>query len=381
MKKDENSQGVEKWNTSELSLLQTRKSTNAGSALPYESSRCLIWYEWSNKFTELEVKHEEMKAYYRALIEDLKESIQILLNDYIRSKPVTLNYNRHHEKVAKLRREKHELKKALLVQKINFSSLSEYVNDSMNKMKVFTSELKCSDTGRLIAEKMQLEKTVKDLTQEVETLSITNTKLLEDLRTQAFFDKYHQTLQQLTKLQADHEKLINFKAKEVEKYELKTREYTSLSVWTNRLNEFMGNIPLSARTNGSKSDRRYSVIQSQLNSSWKVPFIKIPKKDSIKSSVVKPRIVSHVKQISLSSKISSGETGEKSDGKPEKKEPVIIDGKLSASTIFKLFSIVISPDRDVKRLTERKWSVPLNFAKLKSEHVSIRNTNDINVIK
>ena len=85
-----------------------------------------------------------------------------------------------------------------------------------------------------------------------------------------------------------------------------------------------------------------------------MPFIKIPKKDSIKSSVVKPRVVSHVKQISLSSKISSGETGEKSDGKPEKKEPVIIDGKLSVSTIFKHLFIVTSPDREVKRLTERK---------------------------
>lgn len=44
-------------------------------------SRC---QDWKLKFTNLELSVKEMKSYHKSLTEDLEQSINLLLNDYIK---------------------------------------------------------------------------------------------------------------------------------------------------------------------------------------------------------------------------------------------------------------------------------------------------------
>ena len=57
--------------------------------------------------------------------------------------------------------------------------------------------------------KNQLERTVKDLANEVETLSLSNSQLVKLLNTKTFFKKYHNVLEECNQLRLDQEALID----------------------------------------------------------------------------------------------------------------------------------------------------------------------------
>ena len=73
------------------------------------------------------------------------------------------------------------------------------------------NEIKFSDKGDLLLAKNQLEKTVKDLTEEIERLSIVNKQLIDDLSTRSFYNKYYEVLEELNQLKSEQELLIDFK--------------------------------------------------------------------------------------------------------------------------------------------------------------------------
>lgn len=116
MKKNNGTSSHDKINMSTLSLLNTRKSVNTSTGGPYESYKCASCAQLTDRCVEVENNERELKSYYEALVEDLKESISILLNNYIKSKSITSQYSKFHDKILKLRKEKYELKKAIIMQ-------------------------------------------------------------------------------------------------------------------------------------------------------------------------------------------------------------------------------------------------------------------------
>lgn len=59
--------------------------------------------------------------------------------------------------------------------------------------------------------KNQLERTVKDLANEVETLSLSNSQLVKLLNTKTFFKKYHDVLEECNQLRLEQEALIDYR--------------------------------------------------------------------------------------------------------------------------------------------------------------------------
>lgn len=59
---------------------------------------------------EMLMKYSEEKKYYQFLIEDLKESIQILLNECLNPKSAKLQFSKYYEKLSQLRKEQYQLK-------------------------------------------------------------------------------------------------------------------------------------------------------------------------------------------------------------------------------------------------------------------------------
>jgi len=58
-------------------------------------------------------------------------------------------------------------------------------------------------------DKQALQTTVKALSNEVESLSMMNERLLNDLQCWDFYEQYSQVMEELTKLKAGHLMLIN----------------------------------------------------------------------------------------------------------------------------------------------------------------------------
>ena len=131
MRKDEISGSTEKNSTSYLSILQSHKSMNTIRNTGEVLHQWFGWQQWAEKYLEIDIKHTELKEYYRWLVEDLKDSIWILLKDYIKSKSVSLHLSRFLEKISHLRKEKYELKVSLLQQTRNFSLMHKHINESL----------------------------------------------------------------------------------------------------------------------------------------------------------------------------------------------------------------------------------------------------------
>lgn len=117
----------------------------------------------------------------------------------------------YHEKLAALRRENYNLKKSYLLQKRKFFLLADAVEKTMQAVEGVHSDLRMSEKGELYLAKTQLETTIKDLTNEIETLSETNRKLIQSLSTRSFFDKYQETLQELNQMRLEQEALIDYR--------------------------------------------------------------------------------------------------------------------------------------------------------------------------
>lgn len=84
----------------------------------------------------------------------------------------------------------------------------------MQNVESVHEDLRMSEKGELYLAKLQLELTVKDLSEEVEILSDTNYKLIQDLKTRDFFDKYQNVLQEINQLKIEQEALIDYRFKE-----------------------------------------------------------------------------------------------------------------------------------------------------------------------
>ena len=97
--------------------------------------------------------------------------------------------------------------------------MADAVEKTMETVERVNQELKLSDIGALYLSKMQLERTVADLSAEIELLSIKNKRLIEDMSNQAFFNKYQDVLEELNQLKSDHEALIEYKFNDKRKTE------------------------------------------------------------------------------------------------------------------------------------------------------------------
>ena len=75
----------------------------------------------------------------------------------------------------------------------------------------FKAEIKLIEKGEILLAKNQLERTVKDLTEEIERLSIVNNQLVQDLSSRSFFNKYYEVLEELNQLKREQDDLIDLK--------------------------------------------------------------------------------------------------------------------------------------------------------------------------
>ena len=118
-------------------------------------------------------------------------------------------FNKYYEKLSNLRRENYDFKKSLILQKRKFFLLADAVDKTMKNVESCNEDLRMSEKGEIYLAKAQLERTVKDLSEEIEHLSETNHKLIQDLRTKTFFDKYQEVLQELNQVKLEQEALID----------------------------------------------------------------------------------------------------------------------------------------------------------------------------
>ncbi|CAI2364812.1 unnamed protein product [Moneuplotes crassus] len=152
----------------------------------------------------------EEREYYSYLIEDLKESISILLSEYLQDKKRQNQFNKYFEKLSALKRENYSYKKDIILQKRKFFLLAEAVEKTMKNVEGCNQDLRMSDKGEIYLAKVQMERTIKDLSEEIEKLSETNFRLIHDLSRREFFEKYHETLQELNQCRIEQEALIDF---------------------------------------------------------------------------------------------------------------------------------------------------------------------------
>ena len=131
MMKDETSGILEKQNVTYLSLLQARRSVNSTINQREDMKKWDECLRWADKYFELESKHLELKEYYKCLVEDLKDSISILLKDYIKSRSVSLHLCKYLEKISSLRKEKYELKISFILQNNKIGLIYENINESL----------------------------------------------------------------------------------------------------------------------------------------------------------------------------------------------------------------------------------------------------------
>ena len=124
-------------------------------------------------------------------------------------------------------------------------------------MKIINKEIRSTDIGKITLDKQQLEKTIRDLTWEIEDLSIRNNDLYEDLKTKSFFDKYNETLQELNKLKEKYEGLIDMKFIELENFKIKNRSNYSYSLSTNLVHDFMTH---HANDDHNSNQAKYSLM-------------------------------------------------------------------------------------------------------------------------
>ena len=79
---------------------------------------------------------------------------------------------------------------------------------------IFKDKVNETEVGKILLEKVQLEHTIADLTREIESLSLYNSRLIDDLRCNRYFEKYNETVEKLTKLQFAYETVVNHKHNE-----------------------------------------------------------------------------------------------------------------------------------------------------------------------
>ncbi|CAI2368584.1 unnamed protein product [Moneuplotes crassus] len=264
-------------------------STEISSNNPW----CHKCKEWSQKCQELQVQQDEMKKYYSSLTEDLQQSVNILLNDYIKDSNAVEKFTQSSEKIKQLRKEGYELKKTLLMMQKNYSDAQQSLEEDKKCIKKAEKELKKTNEGKLMAECNQLKKTVKNLTEEVENLSMTNERLFQDLKNQNFYLKYHELSEKYSKIQKENEKLLDLKIKKFNRIFFKTQSYSGLQGYSSFFN----------RSQEGRNKLQQILAKNNFNSCFspsqpRIQCKKIPKKD-IDTKVLSSRVEknSHEKRV------------------------------------------------------------------------------------
>lgn len=199
--------------------------------------------------------------------------------------------------------------KSILVQKQKFITISDFVKDSFLKIEIAKEELRRTEKGKLIWDRAQLEETIKNLMVEIENLSKTNQQLLDDLKTRAFFQKYHDATEALNKLQNENEALVKFKYKEFESFDSRKILHTiGSAVETksdlNKINYkryFHNNrLPLNGILNLDTQSAEGKSESSRAGSLSKISSVKIPMKKAFKRKESQQATL-HSKKDSISS--------------------------------------------------------------------------------
>lgn len=183
------------------------------------------------------------------------------------------------------------LNKSILVQKQKFITISDFVKDSFLKIEIAKEELRKTEKGKLICDRAQLEETIRNLMVEVENLSKTNQQLLDDLKTRAFFQKYHDATEALNKLQNENEALVKFKYKDFQLYDSRQILHTMGSLVEtksdlSRINYkryFHNNkLPLNGVLNLDTQSAEGKSESSRAGSLSKISAVKIPMKKAFR---------------------------------------------------------------------------------------------------
>jgi hypothetical protein len=94
------------------------------------------------------------------------------------------------ERLIQLEDENINLKKTLILQKRKFFLLSSALEETIKNLEATHSQFKESESGQLFIENTQLHKTVKALSEEIEHLTEINQKMMQDLQSREFYEKY-----------------------------------------------------------------------------------------------------------------------------------------------------------------------------------------------
>ena len=242
---------------SNISQTHAVKSQSTPVLVTSDSQNWDKWNKWAKRYQQLEQKLDELTFISTNESYDNKDndngSVQCFKN----------------------RIDTWKLKMSLVIQQKNFLSISDYFKEIVTKVDDYENSLKQSSKGSLLIQNTQLQKTVRDLSKEVESLSITNSNLLDELKTHSFFDKYYEALKSLSKVQEQHESLLNLKIHQLSTSESATRPHSSLSLCTARP------LDLTSAFTPEQSEQcsSQSYLGSQVNVCVKVPSVKIPKKE------------------------------------------------------------------------------------------------------
>ncbi|CAI2359146.1 unnamed protein product [Moneuplotes crassus] len=154
---------------------------------------------------------EEDCEYYKEIIQDLKESINLLLNEYLKPKETKISFTKFYNKITDLRKEKCSLKKAYLIEKHKFYSLSKAIDSLSKSLEHYKKDCNKSEKGMLFKSNTQLKQTINDLTEEIESLSLENQQLIEDLEARDFYAQYNKVKEELDRLKQEQEILIDIR--------------------------------------------------------------------------------------------------------------------------------------------------------------------------
>lgn len=102
-----------------------------------------------------------------------------------------------------------------MLEKFKFEDITEAISTTMKNTEQANEDLRMSDKGELFLANLQLQRTVKDLANEIEILSLKNEQLIDDLKHRTFFIKYQNVLDELNQLKLEHEAIIDYKIKQM----------------------------------------------------------------------------------------------------------------------------------------------------------------------
>ncbi|CAI2365452.1 unnamed protein product [Moneuplotes crassus] len=156
-------------------------------------------------------KYEEASKQKCNLVKDSEESDNISSKCCTQDHSVVEKLTQSNRKIEQLRKENSDLKKSLLKIQKNYQYAQESFRQRDKHLKEAEKMIQNSNKGQLVAECVRLKRTIKDLTEEVENFSILNEKLFDDLKTQDFFQKYHELSEKYCQIQKENERLIDLK--------------------------------------------------------------------------------------------------------------------------------------------------------------------------